>query len=576
MRPDDAAVHRCLADALRLAGAADEALALLEAFLDAHPRDPAVHSSVVGLLRDRHAPPEVLRAALEERARRLPDDRWARRDLLAHYHVNGLDRERDRMLAEIEASGADLIERAAACYALNGSSASSLQARMGCQTRVLADFPPAEVPEKWREPVSWVRDALLVTALHARAWPAIHRLLATWPVEKGPPWWGVVDSTKGEGCQALSAAWGAGALRPILAGPQAAEQAARLGTAFSKCGMKALADEVERPFVADASDEELSTMGSDAALVETRRRGGAEPADTGRLRELDNRADGRPLAERLPNLLAWHHADPADVEPALRLYAAYVAANRGEDAVRWLLEAAARSPRYSDNLHLRAAALALQFRLPAAAEAIARKLLAVAASPRQHAEAHYVLGRVALQEGRREEAAGELLRYFPLRMRYVGACGASPDRGLLALLLANYDLPRLRAYLDERGAAVDWYRQHLHAPPPPPGTVERERHYEPLRCLVAPLPSPVDPPLQAACVPHGTREYLSQDGTAAAPAGERKRRLQEATAATPCPEGWFSDPEPLFEDETLLLFAAPLKVDRGYPPGGAPAYRTAP
>jgi tetratricopeptide (TPR) repeat protein len=560
LRPDDAEVHRCLAQELRLAGAADEALALAEGFLEAHPREPGAHSSMVGLLRNRHAPPEVLRAALEESVRSLPDDRWARQELLTHYDTNGLDRERDRMLAEIEASGADLDQRAGACDALRGRSESSRQAQTGCRTRVLADFPPAEVPEEGRWQLESMREALLMTAVDARDWPEIRGQLATWPVENlGYAWMRVANHTKGEGCEPLRAAWNAGALRSALVGPEAADQAARLGWVFSGCGMKELADEVEQPFVADASDEDLSSMQSDAAVAELRRRAGAEYVDTGRWRDLDDDAN-RPLAERLPNLLAWHEAAPADAEPALRLSAAYAAANRGEEAVRWLVEAAGRDSRSGEDLLLKAAAMALRFRLHDAAATTARKVLAVAASPRQHAEAHYVLGRVALREGRREEAAGELLRYFPLRLRYAGACGASPDRGLLALLLGNYDLPRLRVYLDERAAAVDWYRQHLHVTLPPPGTVERAQHYEPMRCLDEPLPSPVDPPVQAACVPRGTREYLSQGGTGAAPAAERKRRLREAKAATPCPERWFSDPEPLFEDETLLSFAEPLKA----------------
>ncbi len=155
------------------------------------------------------------------------------------------------------------------------------------------------------------------------------------------------------------------------------------------------------------------------------------------------------------------------------------------------------------------------------------------------------------------EAASELLRYFPLRLRYAGACGASPDRGLLMLLLANYDLPRLRVYLDERAAAIEWYRAHLHNPRPDedgslPSLIARRRHYEPLRCLVEPLPPPVEAPVLAACVPVATNEYLSRGGADAAPAGERKRRLREATAAMPCPAGWPSDLEPLFEDERLL------------------------
>ena len=46
----------------------------------------------------------------------------------------------------------------------------------------------------------------------------------------------------------------------------------------------------------------------------------------------------------------------------------------------------------------------------------------VIATHPDHAEARYLLGRIALREGRREEAARELLRYFPLRLRY-GGCG---------------------------------------------------------------------------------------------------------------------------------------------------------
>ena len=557
MRPASLEVHLCLAHALREAGSARDGVAVLQSFRDRNPSAPGIHSAIAYMLQGVGGSPDEVRAAFEEHARSTPDDRGARKELLRYYDQEGLDAERDRLLADLEASG-DLQERHSVCLALSGRSEASRRAMSGCRTRLLADFAEAELSEDDRAALLRDRDSLLTTAKNEGDWAAVRRLLADWPADSlGRAWESVAREMK-DGCAALRETWRHGALRSALVGPHAAGQAASLGHAFRECGDVALRDEVERPHIADASDEDLRWMESDAARAEWRRRTALDPADAERWRDLADETAGKPLAEQLPNLLGWNAAAPDDPVPARRLSAEYEKAGNGEEAVRWLLEAASRTPQGSEDVVLQAAALALRFRLHEPAAATARKVLAAPASPRQHAEAHYLLGRVALREGRREEAAGELLRYFPLRLRYAGACGASPDRGLLALLLANYDLPRLRVYLDERATAIEWYRAHLHNPPPEAEgstltpAIARIRHYEPLRCLADPLPPPVEAPVLAACVPVATNEYLSRGGADAAPAGERKRRLLEATAATPCPAGWPGDLEPLFEDERLL------------------------
>ncbi|HEV8242163.1 MAG TPA: hypothetical protein VGS57_22545 [Thermoanaerobaculia bacterium] len=565
-RPDDAVVQGCLAETLFLGGRDAEGIALLEAFVAGHPDDPAAHSHLVDLLRYTHAPAEKLRAALEERARRFADDLRARHELLQFYDANGLDEPRDRLLAEIETAG-DLRERHVVCSSIVATSESSRAARTRCFAHLLDDVGAAELPEDQRRAqLEGVRYPLLLSASEAGDWEAIRGVLASWPPgDLGKAWATVASSTKTEGCQALHATWDSGALRPSLAGSDAAYQASNLAGAFRRCGETSLADELERPFVARAPDDLLATMSSDDARTEAARRGGATAEELRRWRDDDDDARDRPTAERLPGLLAWHEGAPTDPEPALRLSRAHAAAGHGEEAVRWLLEAAALHPSRGEDLQLQAAALALRFRLHDAAATIARKMLAAPATPRQHAEAHYVLGRVALREGRREEAATELLGYFPLRMRFVAGCGASPDRGLLMLLLANYDLPRLRAYLAERDGALAWYREHLYHPHPKPGNdLASMRAFaayrEPLSCLGEPLPPALEPELTSACVLAGTIEYLASEGNGVAPAGERARRRVEAKAGLACPRSWRSDLEPLFEDEKLLSFGEELST----------------
>lgn len=566
-RPDDAAVQRCLAETLFASGRGGEAVALLEAFVSGHPDDPAAHSHLVELLRYTNAPVEELRAALENRARRFADDLGARHELLRFYDANGLDQERDRLLAAIE-TDSDRDSRNRSCSSLTESSDSSRAARTRCFAHLLDDFPAGDIRESERAQREAVRSALLWSASQAGDWQAIHGALASWPAESLAVAWATVATfTKGEGCQALRGAWDGGLLRPSLAGPDAPYQATRLAGALRECGETALADELERPLVARAPNALLAAMSSDNARAEAARRGQSRPGETGRWRQLDDDARLRPLAERLPDLLAWHQAAPTDPEPALRLSRAYAAAGNGEEAVRWLLDAAARHPSDGEDLQLQAAALALRFRLHDAAATISRKVLAAPATPRQHAEAHYVLGRVALREGRREEAATELLRYFPLRMRFVAGCSASPDRGLLMLLLANYDLPRLRAYLAERDGALAWYREHLYNPRPKPASDLASMqalvvYREPLSCLGEPLPAPLEPELTSACVFPGTVDYLASGGNGAAPAGERARRRKEAKAGVACPQSWRSDLERLFEDEKLLSFVEELMTSR--------------
>jgi hypothetical protein len=565
--PADAVVHDCLAGALVASARQAEAQAVLEGFRDLHPDDPRIHDALVGALRA-GADLEALRAALEARARRFPDNRRSGNELLAFYDQNGLTAQRDRLLAEL-ASGNSLPDRTSACDALRGHGPDSRAALHRCRSRVLMDFADAELDDSGHFLLAMTREALLTTAARDGDWAAIRSQLAAWPIDDlADAWRPVVGVMGADGCRALLDAWSAGELRATLAGPRGPQQASRLAWSFSNCGEAALADEVERPFVADASDDDLAGMDSEAARVERSARAVESSQDSLARRRADDEQEGRPLAQRLPLLQDWLAAAPDDPEPALRLSALYADAGSGEEAVQWMVEAASRTESRpgdgaaarSVDLRLRAAALALGLRRHREAAAIARQVLAWPASPRQHAEAHYLIGRVALREGRREEAAGELLHYFPLRLRYTGCCGVdSCDHGLLQLLLANGDLPRLRVYLAERAAAAEWFNQHLQSPPIPTNVLERHRGYQDqLTCLSSPAQPPPQPELGAGCRTPGTLDYLAVGGAGAAPAGERDRRRREVTGRPACPPEWLADPEARFADEPLLGLAASL------------------
>src|SRR4029079_6269612 len=104
---------------------------------------------------------------------------------------------RDRMLAELEANGADFRTRNTACGALSAGGERTSDDYSQCLSRLLADCPAAEMPEHDRGYLDFVRDQLLMTKIHARDWPAIRGLLASWPAEGlGQAWARAVDWTK--------------------------------------------------------------------------------------------------------------------------------------------------------------------------------------------------------------------------------------------------------------------------------------------------------------------------------------------------------------------------------------------
>ena len=546
--PDDPRVHGCLASALAAAGDAAAGLGVLEDLRDRRPDDPDVWNTLVSNLRG-SGNPEALRGALEERVRRFPDDPNARRELLLHYDQAGLVAARDQLLAEIE-SGADFETRWRACSAL--VVAGDDGARVRCNAALLEDFPPESVPEDRRHLLDSARDSVLMPAIHAADWPALRRVLAAWPPETLVDAWArVADWLDAEGCAAMVAALRAGELAPALGGPQGKAQATHLGWALRECGEPALADEVVRPFLAAASDQELAQMGSRAAQAELARRSAESGADALRLRRLDDGRRHLKLKDRFADLLLWLAADPTDPEPARRLSEASAAEGDAAAAVQWLREAAERTPGEVEP-RLALGALALRLRLDTEAAAAARHVLAGDASPRQHAEAHYLLGRVALRQGRREDAASELLQYFPLRLRYAGCCGAAAcDRGLQLLLLGNYDLPRLSAYLRERDAAVAWFEERLRAP-------AKERR-DGLPCMDEPLPGAVEPAVATGCAMPAALAALERASAERPADGELARRLREAKKAPSCTSPPPFDVETLFPDDRLLTLGAELR-----------------
>jgi tetratricopeptide (TPR) repeat protein len=318
--------------------------------------------------------------------------------------------------------------------------------RRRCYERVYAATLGEEESE---ELVSLRRDALdslVGMAFHARDWPRLEGRLARVAAEDLPATWArIVDFTHGEYCPQFVAAFERGI--------EWFEEwhAERLADTLRECGEEERARRlVERAGLLrqDGSDA-TSTPGVEWL------RGGSCPFGPDSLpsrrwfSELADDPSGRLRAayER------WTREEPRNGCAWLGLATLVERAGDADGALAAWRAASELAPANLD-LGVAFGAAALRLERPAGVREAADRLRRhPAAVPRHHAEADYLLGRLARRQGRWEEASDLLSSYFLRRIGHA-RCPPPCDGALLIHLVAAGHGERLARYLAARTALV--------------------------------------------------------------------------------------------------------------------------
>ncbi|HEX5759033.1 MAG TPA: hypothetical protein VF121_07540 [Thermoanaerobaculia bacterium] len=518
--PADPHLASCLARELAAQGRAAEAEAHLRGFLDDHP-EPTAFDALFDLLTQRRAAAER-RALLEERARRRPDGVEGQVALLAHYAEQRLFPERDAHLASLEPRFA-LAARWRLCDALDRGTADA--AEIACLERLLDESAAggAALSEDELGYVRLARDRLLFDGIHAKSWPRIEEVLAGVPhADLLDAWNKVLAWLKADACPRFLAAYRGGAFREALAEPYHAPSLARH---LEGCGAVEEAKRLRAPAAATLAAGELAWMPAEEGVPELRRRLAESPDRRELHRALAEAARALSAEEQAALLAGWAEALPGEVEPLLLLASLEEKRARGDAALRRLEEAARRDPERLDLLVGLGTAALRHRRHEVAADAARRLLAAPAANPRETAEARYLLGRVALRDGRAEEASEHLAAYFLARLRFAGCYGVrgaeetlACDEPLVLHLLRSGGGERLERYLAARAVAVAGHERTVEV-----ADTERRRSARP----------PSVGPRGGACT-------------------------RAALAGPPGRGGPFPDPDPLFADDELLALSSLL------------------
>lgn len=443
--PDEPQLAVCLSRELVGAERVEAALAVLRGFLAERP-EPAVAAELIALLDEDEGEAEVL-AVLEDVAARRPDDLEAQRRLLAF--LTRKDRfvryePRAVKLTEALLATAPVADQRSVCGAID-------QRVEGLRRRCLERVYAATLGQEESEELVWSRrgtlESLVGMAFHARDWPWLEGLLARVAAEDLPATWSrIVGFTHGEYCPQFVAAFERGI--------EWFEEwhAERLVDTLRECG----------------EEERARVLVERAGLL---RQDGSDPTSTPGVEWL--RGGSCPFGpESLPHR-RWFTELAAD-DASGRLRAAYerwtleeprngcawlglaTLVERAGDADGALAAWRAATELAPANLDLVVAfgAAALRLERPAAVREAADRLRRhPAAVPRHHAEAAYLLGRLARREGRWEEASDLLASYFLRRIELAG-CPPPCDRALLLHLVEAGHRERLARYLAARKALV--------------------------------------------------------------------------------------------------------------------------
>jgi len=551
----EAELTACLARELDAQGRRDEAVDDLRAFLDRHP-EPTAYRELRRLTDD-----ATDRALLEEQASRRPDDFDSQTTLLRwllRLQASDQDVDRGRLLAtrllETELTPA---EHAQVCRALEHHLPDAYRR---CLRQLLATPYPDADPETLRSIRDQAWQSLAFQAIHARDWPRFEWVLARMPEQGLPRLWNrAIDFTRGDFCPQFLAAYTRGIPRSTERAEDRDEERENweLAYALRDCGE----EEQARELLQGAGL--LRPDGSDPRRLDWigRLRDHA-PAHGGRAfpRRIDLASAARTADDEvIAALERWAAEAPEAFQPLLYLATIHEAAGDTDEAIASWQAALARRP---DDLDLRVAfgALALRLERHDLVREVADRLLSdPAANPRQQAEADYLLGRVALREGRWDEASGRLARYFLRRLRFTRCARIEQcDRGLVTHLYETGDRERLAAYLEHAREAREAYASplagvdpgddrplHESLSPDQIERIDRARRRSPDQGR-----APVAPPI--VCTSPRLLDHLQERLDAHPDDPDLQRRLDEARSRRLCAPEELPDPETLFPDDELL------------------------
>lgn len=471
--PGDQKLTWQLAQSLAQADREVEGLKLLEANLRAFPEMPEAYDSLNSYsygLEDQEEGKRLREAMAWALADRWPERRL---DLVDHYLWGHEEEEGhlqvDSLLDEMLTTTQEPQTLFRVCTSLGEfeEEREELDPRVfACYERVAEALLAREhlFPEE-REMLWTAHHELLMRDLHHGDGRIADQVLAESPDYGWLDHWSEYHSLREEAaCRRLLAGTSRGQLYERTV-PFLAECPRRLRTLLDlleDCGheeaISTLVDRLQSEFRELSLDQlfQWTDFAAKGVRAELERRLAAHPTDRRIYLNLASFYGEGETAARHALYQRWALADLGTVEPLFLLSREFYNGARYGDLTRALGEAENRRPDHPDHALAHGLAALVHGDFRAAAAAARRVGHTPQSSKRQRAEASYLLGRVAFEEGRLQEATEHLRTYFSLRLRFdpcFSTIGCDID--YLFHLVATDEVEHLHAYFDLRKVAAE-------------------------------------------------------------------------------------------------------------------------
>lgn len=461
--PDDPAVALCVARVRAETGEAQAGADHLDRFVARHPEDPAAYEARLRFLQETGKAPEALLAVLDGQAQRfLGEPRFREKLLRLAAQAFEDDADVEPWLERLEGEAEDLGERLTFCELLEGR---TLQP--GCFERLWSEMKDSDLHRKGGTEAARIRAAVLGFVLEQRDLSWLEEILGFLRGKEAVAAWSAVSPTGlgGQLCDELLLALTGGRLGgselpatgDLLLWARDWERASRVAR---ECGAGGEMEQLWSQLLRSLSPSVLGDprhplAGAEAELL---RRLRADPKNLEILRILggDPQRYDRAPRESVLRLWAEHELTAA---PALELARFYRSGDRLEEEREALGLALAKEPGNAEARLLLARAVFETGEVELASKLASSVLEDRLATPRHQATARYLLGRIARNQGRMDEAADHLEHYFLRRFTYAGCCPGTTDEALLAHLQQTAKPERLSSYLKARQQALTTFRE---------------------------------------------------------------------------------------------------------------------